>query len=223
MNDNFEIMNLLNEIIHEINIRDFEEKIVNSPPNDFFIFESENKLCPHLCDELIELFEKSDNKYSGVTGSGLNKKIKDTTDLLLNNIENKKYDTELFNFLNNELKIYSKRLYDKFHNNFFSFNNIVDHGYQMQKYNKNEGFYKWHHDFSVYKNFDSRVLTFIWYLNDVDEGGETFFLNGKIKPKKGKFVLFPSTWTYLHKGNMPISNDKYIITGWCFCKQFINI
>jgi hypothetical protein len=59
-----------------------------------------------------------------------------------------------------------------------------------------------------------RLLTFIWYLNDVTDGGETEFINGKIKPKTGKLLIFPSSWNYYHKGNMPLSNDKYIITGW---------
>ena len=54
----------------------------------------------------------------------------------------------------------------------------------------------------------------MWYLNDVEIGGETDFINFKIKPTTGKLVIFPSTWTYPHCANIPISNDKYIITGW---------
>ena len=61
-----------------------------------------------------------------------------------------------------------------------------------------------------------RIVTFLFYLNDVEEGGETFFYNGKVKPEAGKLILFPATWTYNHKGNMPISNDKYIVTGWFY-------
>jgi hypothetical protein len=60
-------------------------------------------------------------------------------------------------------------------------------------------------------------LTYIWYLNDVNEGGETIIWdNHKIKPTTGKLLLFPATWTYPHSGLMPISNDKYIITGWIY-------
>jgi hypothetical protein len=52
----------------------------------------------------------------------------------------------------------------------------------------------------------------------VNEGGETEFFNGriKIKPEKGKLLLFPSTWTFMHKGNTPISSNKYIVTGWLY-------
>ena len=60
-----------------------------------------------------------------------------------------------------------------------------------------------------------RKLTFLWYINDVEEGGETeFFGNHKIKPEAGKLILFPASWTFPHCGKMPISDDKYIITGW---------
>ena len=62
-----------------------------------------------------------------------------------------------------------------------------------------------------------RVITFIWYLNNVEEGGETeFWKDYNIKPTTGKLVLFPASWTFPHRGKMPISDDKYIITGWIY-------
>jgi len=64
-----------------------------------------------------------------------------------------------------------------------------------------------------------RIITYLWYLNDVEEGGETLFHNFKIKPKTGSLLLFPATWTYKHSGAMPISNDKYIITGWVWINE----
>ena len=60
-----------------------------------------------------------------------------------------------------------------------------------------------------------RMITYLWYLNDVDKGGETeFWGTYKVKPEAGKLILFPATWSYPHCGNIPISNAKYIITGW---------
>ena len=58
-----------------------------------------------------------------------------------------------------------------------------------------------------------RFLVFFVYLNDVDFGGETEFpdLDLTISPECGTILVFPSTWTYLHRGNTPISNDKYIL------------
>ena len=96
---------------------------------------------------------------------------------------------------------------------------INDTGYQIQEYKKNEGYYKWHLDGAPGDdtgNTNKRMIAFIWYLNTVDVGGETMFSNGKIKAERGKLLLFPTTWTYLHRGNMPISDNKYIITGWIY-------
>ena len=58
-----------------------------------------------------------------------------------------------------------------------------------------------------------RFLVFFVYLNNVDFGGETEFpeLNLTISPVCGTILVFPSLWTFLHRGNIPISNDKYIL------------
>ncbi len=58
-----------------------------------------------------------------------------------------------------------------------------------------------------------RFLVFFVYLNDVKEGGETEFptLDLQVSPKCGTILVFPATWTFLHRGNVPISNDKYIL------------
>ena len=54
------------------------------------------------------------------------------------------------------------------------------------------------------------------YLNDVKEGGETEFYhqNLKVPPTQGSLVIFPAYFTHLHKGHVPISNDKYILNLW---------
>ncbi|CAK7994714.1 Oxoglutarate/iron-dependent dioxygenase [uncultured virus] len=63
----------------------------------------------------------------------------------------------------------------------------------------------------------SRQVSVIIYLNDVAEGGETDFekLGVKVSPKRGRLLMFPSFYLYMHKGCEPISNDKYIIVCWC--------
>ena len=62
----------------------------------------------------------------------------------------------------------------------------------------------------------SRQLSVIIYLNDVSEGGSTNFvdLNVQVTPKKGRMLIFPSFFNYMHKGEAPISNSKYIIVTW---------
>ena len=51
-----------------------------------------------------------------------------------------------------------------------------------------------------------RLLILMVYLNDDFNGGETEFpiFGDKIKPKKGRILIFPPTWNYLHKGNPPL-------------------
>ncbi|WP_419147301.1 2OG-Fe(II) oxygenase [Pseudoalteromonas 'SMAR'] len=91
---------------------------------------------------------------------------------------------------------------------------------QAQRYQVNKGGYPYWHS-EVYPQHDHnealhRVLLFMFYLNDVEEGGETefYYQNRKIAPKRGSMVIAPGYFTHTHRGNMPISNDKYILTSW---------
>ena len=36
----------------------------------------------------------------------------------------------------------------------------------------------------------------------------------RVKPKQGTLVIWPAAFTHTHRGNPPLSNDKYIVTGW---------
>lgn len=60
----------------------------------------------------------------------------------------------------------------------------------------------------------SRYLVFLWYLNDVAEGGETEFcdLDLKVDARAGRLLVFPPYWMYQHAGQPPRSNDKYILS-----------
>ena len=88
----------------------------------------------------------------------------------------------------------------------------------LKRYRKGvQGYHRWHSDLddSSSKTVKrSHVIQF--YLNDVSEGGETEFYHQKlkIKPKKGTAVVFPTYYTHMHRGNIPLSNDKYILNTW---------
>ena len=62
-----------------------------------------------------------------------------------------------------------------------------------------------------------RFLTVLYYLADVEEGGDAAFpiLDISFKPTKGSVLLFPSNHLYLHCGLKAISNPKYIMTSFC--------
>lgn len=60
----------------------------------------------------------------------------------------------------------------------------------------------------------NRYMVFLWYLNDVLEGGETEFcdLGLRIQAKQGRLLMFPPYWMFQHAGLPPRSNDKYMIS-----------
>ena len=60
----------------------------------------------------------------------------------------------------------------------------------------------------------NRYLVFLWYLNDVEQGGETSFvdLGIEVKPAAGRLLVFPPYWMFQHAGRAPRSNDKYILS-----------
>src|SRR5678815_3116614 len=60
----------------------------------------------------------------------------------------------------------------------------------------------------------NRYLVFIWYLNDVAEGGETEFpgLDVSVQPRTGRLLMFPPYWMYQHAGLPPRSGNKFIVS-----------
>jgi len=95
--------------------------------------------------------------------------------------------------------------------------------FQIQKYQKEEGHFNTWHLENYNKDTSNRLFVFILYLNDVEEGGETAFYFKekdeadyfKVKPKQGRLIIHPAAWPYVHKGCMPISDNKIILTSWC--------
>ena len=85
--------------------------------------------------------------------------------------------------------------------------------YRMKWY-KNDGIDRFDTHVDV-GNHDSakRFLVMFFYLNDVEEGGETDFptMDFTVQAKAGRLVVFPPLWTYPHTGKPPISDDKFII------------
>jgi hypothetical protein len=53
------------------------------------------------------------------------------------------------------------------------------------------------------------------YLNDVDDGGTDFFYQKITSPaKKGLTIIWPTDWTHMHKGQVSMTKEKMIVTGW---------
>ena len=187
---------------------------------DPFVKVYANALTDDFCDYVIDLFHKNTELQSkGLTrntdSSPTKVDYKKTTDMQLDQFDDEQ--NHLNHISTSYISSYLHELESKFELNIFS--SLTTTGYQVQMYKKNDGRYFSHHDFAIdiiNNEASFRVITFIYYLNDVEDGGETILPHFKITPKKGSLLLFPASWNYIHSGNIPKSSDKYIITGWFY-------
>lgn len=103
----------------------------------------------------------------------------------------------------------------------------IEHGENLQILQYAPGQqYKAHYDFfssSNKKVTNNRISTLVMYLNDVEQGGETFFpsLNFTVSPKKGMAVYFEYFYNdhtlnelTLHGGAPVITGEKWVATQW---------
>jgi hypothetical protein len=64
----------------------------------------------------------------------------------------------------------------------------------------------------------SRLFSCLIYLNTLEDnqGGCTEFMCGKkVRPEQGKLLIFPSTWTYVHRGaEVKNGGVKYTLGTW---------
>ena len=87
---------------------------------------------------------------------------------------------------------------------------------KIQKTSPGGGYHIWHIETALGKDYSQRALAYAIYLNDIKEGGETEFLHQSVRvsPKKGRIVIWPAGFPYVHRGNPPLKEDKYILTSW---------
>ena len=175
-----------------------------------FIQVYKNSLSDEVCNSLIKYMKNEASTYIGRTSSGIDLKVKDSLDCWVK-------DKDLINELDKSLHTNMLNYYDTFsiEGDYKKYTKVDK--YLMHSFKKpHQGYHDWHMDRTFIKKNKSKQLVSMWYLNDVEEGGETEFLYQelKIKPERGTQIIFPADWTHTHKGNKPISNDKYIVNQW---------
>lgn len=102
----------------------------------------------------------------------------------------------------------------------------IEHGEGLQilRYTPGQE-YRAHHDFFSSKSHvtNNRISTLVMYLNDVEQGGETFFphLNLTVTPRKGMAVYFEYFYNdqslndlTLHGGAPVEVGEKWVATQW---------
>jgi hypothetical protein len=170
------------------------------------------------CDLVINYFEQL--SAAGLTESrqsveGVSKLSKDDEQLFFHEIGKLEYSGSTIAEFNN---IFWGQIYPHYANTFDALKNFSPHSvytFKVQKTKTGQGYHIWHSEGESVNN-STRILAWTLYLNDVEEGGETEFIYypKRVKPKTGTFVLWPAGFTHTHRGNPPLSNTKYIVTGW---------
>jgi len=182
-----------------------------------FVGVFKNAFTKEYCEKAIKHYEdmvQAGHGHTRFSTEKVDRTAKDDTQLFTDDIDYIPLRTAKYEF--NELfwnkyypiyeQEYSAVKYSGRHSNYH---------YKIQKTKIGGGYHNWHYESSE-REVCHRLLTWILFLNDVNEGGETEFLyqHMRIKPEQGTLIIWPAGFTHTHRGNPPLSNDKYIVTGW---------
>ena len=169
-----------------------------------------------ICDELIDYFEsKKDKQRKGISIGGINTETKDSMDITIKPKEILLPGNEIFKTYFNELFLCQLDYVEQWP----FINEISDTfeigSFNLQRYKPGQHFKKIHTERSGIESLH-RIFAFMTYLNDVEEGGSTYFKHYdlEIQPRKGLTLIWPAEWTHAHRGNILKKGSKYIITGW---------
>jgi 2OG-Fe(II) oxygenase superfamily len=162
------------------------------------VLEVPNAISPAICQKYISLLEEQNSRIDQPTKHYTHRPLEhidftDIVDCVQGLCSTYQQSVPVFNFFNTPVKLETP---------------------VIKKYHKGStDSFDEHMDASDFQSC-SRFMAFLMYLNDVPEGGNTVFpqLGLDFKPKQGTAVVFPPQWMFKHKGERPVSNDKYIIT-----------
>jgi hypothetical protein len=182
-----------------------------------FIGIYENAFTKEYCDSVIKYFDDAAKAGLAIDRQqqGASKLKKDDLQLYGHSSVNLNYASDLIEPFS---KVFWEQLYAQYADTFSILKDYASHtnyAFKIQKTEVGQGYHTWHSEDSM-RESANRILAWTLYLNDVEEGGETEFLYypKRVKPKTGTFILWPASFMHTHRGNPPLSNTKYIITGW---------
>lgn len=167
-----------------------------------------DSLSKDICNYLITFFDSNESIHEKIT----NDKKPNFTQLDLSECASKNSELEsVHNFLVHTTIQYKNEYYSFIDSRCFPEDNAFEH-FRIKRYlNNGDDAFDTHVDVKDLSTC-KRYLSFMWYLNDVESGGNTVFYDYKIQPKAGTLVVFPPMWMYPHKGEEPISGSKYIMS-----------
>tara|TARA_Y100000739_G_C20611486_1_gene468858 strand:+ start:2656 stop:3702 length:1047 start_codon:yes stop_codon:yes gene_type:complete len=166
-----------------------------------------------LFDQMIDYFKNNkDSQVDGISGIGIDKEKKNSTDIIISPKEINSKNNFFKNYFEYLESVYCDYISDK---DLISNINVQIGRFNLQKYTIGGHFKNLHCERDSVVNMH-RIFAWMTYLNDVDDGGETFFPKQDltVKPKKGRTLIWPAEWVYPHQGLTVEKGEKYIITGW---------
>lgn len=101
--------------------------------------------------------------------------------------------------------------------------NLTEHPWSLNKFRlkhfpPNYGFTKWHSEHTV--DFPYRIACILFYLTDHECGTEFYNSKETIKSKVGRAIIFPTSWTHTHRGQIcPEGKSRYIISSYIYLNQ----
>jgi len=179
-----------------------------------FIHIYESVLESDICDFLISLYEQVADKHERHENEG---KPNFTQFNLTENRELSSEINQVHSHIIKKVFEYRDKYYEFIDNRVFPQEHALEQ-FRIKKYNPGgEDRFDTHVDVTNYESA-RRFLSFMWYLNDVEVGGNTVFKDVRIQPKKGTLIVFPPLWMFPHKGESPISGPKYIMSTYLHYK-----
>jgi hypothetical protein len=181
--------------------------------NDF-IHVYDDVLNSSICNSLIEIFETYSDKHERIE----NNKRPNFTQFNLTQNSNLTDDiNQIHKFLISIVFEYKKKYYEFVDSRCFPSDHAFEQ-FRIKRYlNDGNDMFDAHVDVTDHES-SRRFLSFMWYLNDVNDGGETIFDDLVIKPKTGRMIVFPPLWMFPHIGKPPVSNSKYILSTYLHYK-----
>ena len=167
------------------------------------------------CNILISQFENHPKKTEGMVYTNgvrtFNRDVKDSLEIDDPSFSDPTIITSIISTSLNKCFVKYRKKHSTLNDQVFSrlkFDNL----YTFKKFEgKNGGFKKWHCEHGMDDITSKRILVWSFYLNNCS--GTDFMYYPNVSGKKGRCVIFPASFNYVHK-SAPNKGIKYYVSGW---------
>jgi hypothetical protein len=179
-----------------------------------------NAVSPEYCDHVVNYFELlcDQRRVFSRQADGVSKINKDGDVFFLNDDDDAQTIPTSAPILK-EFYNASATCYSEYANRYgilpSLFKHSISYSTKIQRTQKSGGYHVWHCEQGS-RDSGSRLLAVQLFLNDIEDGGETEFLyqSKRVKPVKGTMLISPAGFTHAHRGNPPLSENKYTMNSW---------